>query len=200
MKQLVYLISLSLTLISCKKDKTPPIDQDEWEYDTLISPDLIPMLFDSASYWIYDNGLVKDTVTLLSVERGEAYLVPKQPAKEVFYVDFSSSQFPNYSELYFSNIISRNWTSSGFIYCANLNVGESIQNAQMLERIDTLIINSQEYYDVVKMKITQDETIANDMYLYYCNYKGMIRKEMLSNDVVTEVWDLVESNVIMYPY
>lgn len=200
MKQFVFLISLSLTLISCKKDKTPPIEQDEWEYDTLISPDLIPMLFDSASYWIYDNGFAKDTVTLLSTVRGKAYLIPNQPAKEVFQLDFNSSQFPIYSEFYFSGVISRNWTSSGFVYCVNVNVGESLQNVQLMERIDTLIVNAQEYYDVVKMKVTHDETISNDLYLYYCNYKGMIRKEMLSNDVVTEVWNLVESNVIMYPY
>lgn len=200
MKQFVYFFSLILVLISCKKDKVASIEQDNWEYDTLISPDLIPMLFDSNSYWIYDNGLEKDTVTLLSVVRGKGYIVPKQPPKEVFYLDYSSSLFPNYSEIYFSGVISRNWTTSGFVYCVNVEVGESLQNVQFVERIDTLIVNAQEYYNVAKMKISQDETISNDMYLYYCNYKGVIRKEILSNDVVTDTWNLVEYTVNMYPY
>ena len=194
-----------MILCSCKKDKVDPVipaNSSQNDYYP-VSAALIPLLFDTNSYWIYSNGSLLDTVNLISVTREELYLVPHQPKKdETFIFNYHSNELNNYTERAYGAIITRFSSDEGWVYATNLAVGGSCSGLNFVAKLDTLIVGSQEYYNVSKMRVQQGSyfPIPNDMYLYYCDSVGVIRREVLSGNSIIDTWDLIQSNIFFYPY
>ncbi len=195
----ISLLILIIFFYSCKKDKVQPAPASESSVSP-ISSTLYPLLFDASSYWIFSNGSISDTVSLTSIAREEMFVIPKQPKDETFILNYESTEFNNYSERFLGAIITRNWVNEGWVYASNLGVGESYGGLTLIGTLDTLIVGSHEFYNVSQFKVQQGSYFSDDMHLFYCDSIGVIRKEILSGSSVVETWNLIEYNILMYPY
>lgn len=193
------LFILILFFYSCKKDNTEP-DPEPQPAVSPISSTLYPLLFDTGSYWIYSNGSSSDTVSLNSVAREEMTVIPKSPKEETFILNFESTEFNNYSERFVGAIITRNWIDEGWVYASNLVAGESCGGLTQVAKLDTLLVENQQFYNVSQFRVEQGNYFSNDMYLFYSDSAGVIRKEVLSGGSIIETWNLTEYNTVMYPY
>jgi hypothetical protein len=193
------LFILILFFYSCKKDKVDPAPEPQPTVSP-ISSTLHPLLFDTGSYWIYSNGSSSDTVSLTSVAREEMIVTPKTQKDETFILNFESTEFNNYSERFMGAITTRNGIDEGWVYATNLGEGESYGGLTHVARLDTLLVENQEFYNVSQFRVEQGNYFSNDMYLFYSDSTGVIRKEVLSGGSVIETWNLTEYNTVMYPY
>lgn len=193
------LFILILFVYSCKKDKVEPDPVSQSGVNS-ISSTLHTLLFDTGSYWIYSNGSTSDTVNLNSVYREELIVVPESPKDETFILNFESTEFNNYSERFMGAIITRDWVDEGWVYASNLELGESYGGLTYVAELDTLLVENLEFYNVSQFRVEQGNYFSNDMYLFYSDSVGVIRKEVLSGGSVIETWNLIEYNTLMYPY
>ncbi len=201
----ILFILISAFFLSCKKDKVPTLVSDTptsggTPVKQTIDPSLLPYLFDSGSYWIYSNGLLTDTIQLTNVVKEDVLLAPQQPKVETFLLNFESSASTNYTERFIGAIITRFWTSDGWVFSTNLDPGQSYGGLTFMGTIDTLQISAQTFSNIKQFKINQGNYFSSDMYLYYCDSVGVVRKEVLSGNSVIETWDLIEFSSTMYPF
>jgi hypothetical protein len=139
-------------------------------------------------------------VSLTAITREEMFIIPKHPKEETFKLNYESTAFSNYTERFMGAIITRNFVNEGWVYASNLGVGESYGGLTFIGTLDTLIVNSHEFYNVSQFKVQQGSYFSDDMYLFYCDSVGVVRKEILSGSTVIDTWNLIEFNILMYPY
>lgn len=194
-----HIFFILLILCSCKKEQPIPVNSVQATF-TPINATLIPLLFDTNSYWIYSNGNQLDTVTLISLTRQEVSVSPKSLKDETFLFNYHSTLLNNYTESALGAIITRDWTNDGWVYATNLGLGETSGGLSLIEKIDTLIVGNQEYHHVSKMQVQQGSFFLSSMYLYYADSVGVIRREVLSGNSIVDTWDLIQSSILFYPY
>jgi hypothetical protein len=88
-------------------------------------------------------------------------------------------------------VISQGLYSGGFVLLSSKKIGDISQNAEILDVLDSLTIENRTYKTVVKMKVSQDEYIAQNYQLYYVDSIGVIKKEIMDNGTVRETWNLL---------
>ena len=204
-KWFIFLITVSLLILSCKKKDEPCSPYNHIAY---VSETLYPFLFDSISQWSYKeiNSNKIDNVVVTKFEYSsdiwyaigpggncpdgtliyfyKIYFSSDEFGESMWYVGFSEiSLFLGYADvLYFTNFI------NGYQY----------HNATMEGTLDTLTVNGKLYKDVVKMKIEKDWSIEDDMILYWVDSIGIVRKEIKMNNTIVETWDLQSYDVNLY--
>lgn len=199
----ILVVMMMILSLSCAKDKVDEENSPENESTVHpISDGLHSFLFDSGSWWKYSNGSIADC-TYIDKSELDVKAISNGAITEYndcLYSDYLSSQNGAYSEETFAAIITRATKESGWVFCTNIEVGGSNQNIDFLDQIDTLSIYGTDYLEVRKIYIHSSINIPNDMIFYYCQGIGVVKKEMIDNGNITETWELVDSDVSLFPY
>lgn len=203
---IVYPLLLTLFFISCEKDVE---DNDVNTSASKISQSLHPFLFDKGSYWIYRNvnSGVEDSMTVTNLTRDSFQLGPSGPGQgpqgdeEFFTINYLT--YPDMKaskEELLGYVITRGHTSGGYTLLSSKRKGDTSLNATILDILDSLKVENYTYYDVVKMKISADQYISNDYNFYYVDNIGVIKKELVENDSITDTWNLLRYETVMLNY
>lgn len=220
---LILIVLLCLGFISCKKDyelssKNGFSSDDSHSHDTfLLNPDCYPYLFDVGSYWIYQNNdsVSGSDTNVTNTNRIDSVVVKnitKYFRTENGGGGFGSAPFKNsyeqYSITYYSSYLNAEYTEhlknvsiakyGGWMYedvllCISCPEG----NAKII--FDTLVIENNPYYNVSKNKVSENQYITGNYYLYYTPNIGLVKKEILENDLVIRTWNLKSYNVSLLP-
>jgi len=191
-KILLFFISF-LFFLSCNKDETT---NHYYQYINIDSA-LYPLLFDTGSYWVYENEINKiiDSISLININK--YYLPPVKIGQESslyfeeYNLKYSSSISGIYDEQLVGYIISKGSTNGGYIYLGSHQVGDSSQNANIDTIYDTLIIAGNTYFNVVKMQCRKDQYLSDDLNLYYADSIGLIKKVIIEGEMITDNWNLL---------
>lgn len=197
----LFIISLALMITSCKKDQ-------ENESKTLIhgkiSQSLYPYLFDANSYWVYKkiNSTTFDSINVNSIKRDTLLIGPGGPGQgpqgddEIYRISYVSSLTnKSFEEQLLGGIITRGEYSGGYVFISSKKVGDESLNVKIINVFDTLTIETKKYKNVIKVKVTKDVFIDKNYFLYYVDSIGIVKKEVLTNDTVSETWNLLRSNI-----
>jgi len=191
----MLMIVFSIMLTGCHKE-SKNIDY----FHRKISQSLYPFLFDTGSYWIYkkSNSNIPDSTIVKSIIKSTFIVGPTSPGQgdqgDEKYYNIRYLSFPannSYDEQLLGYVISRGLYSGGFILLSSKKIGDKSQNAEVLDVLDSLTIENKTYKTVVKMKVNKDYYVDQNYQLYYVDSIGLIKKEIMDNDTVTETWNLL---------
>jgi len=193
----LFLLSILLSP-ACKK----AIEKQE-EPATEISESLHPFLFENGSYWVYKNNSSNslDSMIVTSISRDSFQIGPSVPGQgpsgyqEVYTINYTT--FPDLitsKEELLGYVITKGHTAGGYTLLSSKTKGDSSLNAKISDILDTLTIENQTYYNVVKMEISADRYIFNDYNYYYVDSIGVVKKEMIVDDSITDTWSLIRTN------
>lgn len=205
MRILMTILLVTILFAGCKKDE----EATTVPHHGKISSSLYPFLFNTGSYWVYKDTITNslDSTILTNITRGTFSLSPTMPGQgsqgdeEYFNLNYLSYPTNNiYSEEIFGSIISRGHTSGGITYISTKTIGDSIYNAKIENIIDTLNIEGQSYYNVIKMRIQADSYISSNYNFYYVESIGIIKKETITGETVTNTWNLLRYRTTVKPY
>jgi len=197
----LFIISLVLGITSCKKDK---VNESKTLTHGKISQDLYPYLFDANSYWVYKkiNSTTLDSINVKSIKRDTLEIGPIVPGQgpqgdeEIYRISYVSSLTnTSFEEQLLGSVITRGEFSGGMIYISSKKVGDESSTVKIINVFDTLTVETKKYKNVVKVKVTKDVFIDKNYFLYYVDSIGIVKKEILTNDNVSETWNLLRSNI-----
>ena len=185
----------AIMLDGCHKES-----KDKDYFQRKISESLLPFLFDTGSYWIYNksNTSITDSTVVKSITKNTFIVGPMGPGQgdqgdeeyyNILYMSFPANNV--YDEQLLGYVISRGLYSGGFVLLSDKKIGDKSLNAEILDVLDSLTIENKTYKTVVKMKVNQDEYIDQNYQLYYVDSIGVIKKEIMNNGTVTETWNLL---------
>lgn len=189
---------------SCKKETS---NQTQY-YQGKISSSLHPYLFDVGSYWVYKDTANSnlDSIALKNVQRTTFVIGPSHPGQgyqgdeEYFDMEYLSSYSASYHEQLFGYVISKALYNGGYVFLSSKTKGDSLANALIVDVIDSIKIENNVYRNVTKMKITNDTYINGNFNFYYADSVGVIRKETIVNNTVTQTWNLIRYKAVLLKY
>jgi len=198
-------LSFTILFSTCNKDE----DDSNTLYHGKINSKLRSFLFDIGSYWIYKDSITSnlDSTVVMSITKDVFALFPKEPGQgspgdeEYFKINYSS--YPasiSYSEEIIASLISRGYIYGGVTYIASNNVGSTILNAKLEKVIDSINIEGLQYHNVIKMRIEADEYFNSNYNFYYVDSIGIIRKEKMINETISDSWNLLRYSTSIKPY
>jgi len=203
-KWLILLITMSLLVLSCKKEE--PCSQ--YNRISNVSETLYPFLFDSISQWSYkeinSNKIDNVVVTKFEYSSDIWYAIgpggncPDGTLIYFYKIYFSSDEFGESMWYVGFHEISYLLHYSGVLYFTNFSNGYQYHNATMAGTLDTLTVNGNLYKNVVKMEIEKDWSTGDDMILYWVDSIGIVRKEIKKHKKFIETWDLQSYDVNLY--
>jgi hypothetical protein len=201
-KLLIVSMFLLSMLFSCEDEETTSKKPDFYKVDSSLNS----MFFDEGSYWVYENSdksktdsviikdIIKDTLEIGSSMPGQGVT----GYAEYYSVEYLSSQFGKYYEQLVGYLISQGFIYGGYLYLSSHEKGDSSWNAKISEIYDTLIVGENIYLKVVKMEIQADGYVPTDMNLYYLDSVGIVKKEIVSDNKITETWNLIRYNTKLF--
>jgi hypothetical protein len=171
-----------------------------------IDENLYPLLFDTGSYWIYENinNLLIDSIIIVGFEIDTFYIGPGGSGQgpigeeQYFNLTYKSDVSGIYEEQLIAYFISRGLVYGGCVYISSQSIGDTWSNAQISAIFDSLIINNRTYRNVVKMKLVQDKYLDTDMNLYYSDSIGIVKKEIIEDSMIVGTWNLLRYNTQLY--
>jgi len=183
----------------------------EPEGDTIpttgIDKGLYPFLFDTGSYWVYKDSVTGslDSTIVTSIDR-KTILTPTVPGgkpktnskTELFEIRYVS--YPTNTKSFnmlIGRVISEYDWWTGYRYLSGKQIGDESDYAKINNVIDVLNVEGNEYKDVVKMRIRHQ---YDSSYLYYVDGVGLIKKQKIIRDTITETSNLLRYNTILRPY
>ena len=201
MKNLSTLLVIIVCLInySCDKDEGFEVDYTIGQ----ISIKLYPYLFEKNSYWVYSSSdnLTTDSVYVHNIELDTLIHYPSTPGEgpaggEQFHeITYISSVYGTHSEQLVNDVISRGNVYGGYVYLTSQTIGYEHLNAKISDIYSSLIINGINYRNVVKMEVEKDNYLAQSMNIYYADSIGVIKRELIENNNISETWNLLRFNV-----
>jgi hypothetical protein len=200
----VLIVSLFLLsmLFSCEDEETTSKKPDFYKVDSSLNS----MFFDEGSYWVYENSdkSKTDSVIIKDIIKDTLELGPSMPGQgpvgdvEYYSIEYFSSFRGIYYEQLVGYVISQGCTYGGYLYLSSHEKGDSSLNAEISEIYDTLIVGENIYLKVVKMEIQADGYVPTDMNLYYVDSVGIVKKEIVSDNKITETWNLIRYNTKLF--
>jgi len=207
----LILAQISLLLVSCKKEENTTNNENTttetnptYSYNKYtISNKLYPLIFNSNSYWIYqDNNSNFDTVSINSIEFYTENISPYGPGQgspgsvDFYNFKYHSSKYGDHEEQMYVSFITLNKINGPNIYISTKNIGEENTGCKILDIIDTILINNNIFSDVVLVQdhfsITYSTNKIDTINLYYADSIGIIKKEIFQNDSIITTWNLIE--------
>ncbi len=206
MRKLLTILTVSVLFSSCqKKDEKPNFTHGK------INPNLYSYIFDTGSYWIYKDTITNsiDSTIVTSIIK-DVYLYPVtgpgqgHPGdEEYFYI--SCLTYPANTVSYDVLMLSEIGTTAPLWYgpikyISTKNIGSTFQNAKIENIIDSLSVEGEMYYNVIKMQSLPNLSSTITNYYYYVDNIGVIKKETLTGTILTGTWNLLRYNTIIKPY
>ena len=184
-----------------------PLIVSSQDYDTnFIDNRLYDYLFESGSFWVYEKADSTNVIDSLVetafvhectppvIIHGELVMGPVE-----YYKVFYESKTLNYQtwDQYIGYVIVReglDWGNNGqYIFLSSYEIGDNTGGAEIIDTMDTLVLNDFEFYHVTRMLIMHDIFENNNpVSYYYAKGIGMIRKEIYSGDTTNlqVVWNI----------
>jgi hypothetical protein len=193
--KVIFILMLPILFLGCRKE-----DEKKVINTNKISKNLYPFLFDKGSYWIYKqiNTGILDHLEVQTITRDSFGILPSFPGQglqgyEEFYtINYSSTLAGSYNEQLLGYVISKGLYHGGFVFLSSKKIGDKSMNAELTDVIDSLTIENRTYKEVIRMKISEDQYFIGNYILYYADSVGLIRKEKIVNEAITESWNLIE--------
>jgi hypothetical protein len=214
-----YLFCLLVLISACKEqdDDTPcPPDPDIVYIDSMMHP----YMFARGSQWIYQNesDSTGDTVTqdiaiLYIYEETMIHGTGNQTGgcpTSVYRVEYFSSGYQHTlywisqssdrrtSNTTFGTNISQNGIHGGYLFMADLPVGEERGKARVEAHYDSLTIGNHTFQHVTQMYAGAEQWMGWSLRLYYAPNVGVVRREYLHADTVANGFNLVDWHVTPY--
>ncbi len=211
----IYILSVLLLLAtsyySCKpNDPAPPKEpetflvwQEGWDY----------CFFKTGTWWVYQDSIsgAYDTMRVYEDDKGLDSVKDNNGRLENVYEWFDVRVYSTYSKYNyyyqvhrsFSNQLRRIKVKTGeyvgetiyFIYPPTIGkrLGYSPDIAEVVDKMDSVFVNSKLYFNTIKISHTSDETEGKKPTNYYLAKNiGYYRKEVGT----TEVWKLIDYNIV----
>jgi len=195
MKYLILFFITLLFTISCSEDENLGCSNEPDE----INSELIPYNFSIGSYWIYSDthGLL-DSVSVIDANTSNFYYGGGMGSCPLVFqtktIEFSSDLEIFYD--YFSfieSIITAGDLYNGFIYGAtdtNLWGGH-----RFIKTLDTLELENFLFTDVKLFYTSKSKFYSTNVYNYFKDSIGIVRRVLVSDAGEEETWDLTDYNV-----
>ena len=183
----------------------------EPEGDTIptsgIDKGLYPFLFDTGSYWVYKDSVTGslDSTIVTSIERkiigtptvpgGKPKTNSNNEMFEIRYVSYPTNT--KFFNILIGGVMSEYEWWSGCVYLSGKQIGLESERAKINKVLDVLSVEGNEYHDVVQMRIRHPN---DSSYLYYADGVGLIKKQKIIRDTITETSNLLRYNTILRPY
>ncbi|MBK6345669.1 MAG: T9SS type A sorting domain-containing protein [Bacteroidales bacterium] len=171
----------------------------DWIY--YIDNSLRDYLFDTGSFWVYekaDSTNVIDSLVQTDLVHG-IFVVPPGDMNIEYYHALYDSKTLNYQtwDEYHHTLIFKEgvaWQFDGqCIFISRYEIGDNSHGAEIIDTLNTFVLNNFEFNHVTKMLIMNNEfENDNPTIYYYARGVGMIRKEVFSDDTthLQEVWNI----------
>ncbi|MGE5447550.1 MAG: hypothetical protein ACM3PR_04255 [Bacteroidales bacterium] len=217
---LMVILVVVLTMIGCVKDQQDStifvkIDNSlhpilfnkgsYWVYtmvplkaDTLktVPKDSLTPPKDSIVYVRDSTNIMHDSISVESIEKDTLYITGNVRYYEYYRIHYHSSlENSFYDEQLIGYVISRGLNEGGFLLLSSKKKGDKSKNAEITDIFDELKIEDKTYKNVVKMKVLKDQFIKDNYFLYYVDNVGIVRKEKVVDNKVTETWNLIKDKV-----
>jgi hypothetical protein len=201
-----------LVLGACRKDD---LAEEPTPATYHISESLHPFMFQSNSYWVYENDStgVLDSVSVVSAYQGYFNQPPQTPGSagpldkiEYHRINlFSHLNSTSYNDFLFSSMITRNGNETPHfgqpIFLAQQPVGSERYGAYVWDQHDSLYVEGNLFTDVTEMKIVHEEqhepAFSNDTYLFFVDSIGLVKKVTDLGDGDIDSWSLERWNVVL---
>jgi len=196
----ITIILCSILIFSCKREgNTIPTSG--------IDKGLYPFLFDTGSYWVYKDSITGslDSTVVTSIERkiigtptvpgGKPRTDSRNEMFEIRYVSYPTNT--KFFNMLIGGVMSEYDWWSGYVYLSGKQIGDESDVAKINNVIDVQNVEGNEYKDVVKMRIRHR---YDSSYLYYADGVGLIKKQKIIRDTITETSNLLRYNTILRPY
>ena len=201
--KIILLVAGFFFLNSCKEEEAKDL------YHYKINSCLYPMLFNNGSYWIYMDSVsgISDSIFVTGFSRNIYPTSPTWTGQEttsdeeqfsISYKSFNSGETDN--EVLYGMVISKEHRGGNVIYIGSRTPGDSVYNAVITGIADSIIVEGHAYYNVTIVHSLQDEYLDEDCNFYYADSIGVIRKEILVNNVVVQVRSMIRCHVNLYDY
>jgi hypothetical protein len=214
LKVLCCLCCLVTLFTACKKDDEPrpPCPQPAFRK---IGPALKDYLFDTGSWWIYQNELdsTYDTLTMRSfiattysdaVIGGTGNQTGGCPSTtyegEMFISMYLGTGYhEEFTEYIRNDIITRGGPYTGHVFFPG-TAGQSSTTAHIEAVHDSLVIGGHTFYHVTQVRLSGTNEPWWPTRLFYAPNVGVIRKEFDYPASTVPFMNLVDWQVTMYPY
>lgn len=189
----IVVIALAFTLTGCNKIE---------EVAELVEIDrtLHPYLFDKGTHWIYEKvntnptnttPPIQDSVSVESITKDTLFPEGDARSYEYYTIKYFSSLHDSVpDEQLMGYVISRGLNKGGFVLLSSKKPTDKSKNAELIGVSEEMKVGNATFKQVVKMKVLKDQFISDDYFLYYADRVGVIRKEKLLKDSITETWNL----------
>jgi hypothetical protein len=114
---------------------------------------------------------------------------------EIRYVSYPTNT--KFFNILIGGVISEYEWWSGCVYLSGKQIGLESERAKINKVLDVLSVEGNEYHDVVQMRIRHPN---DSSYLYYADGVGLIKKQKIIRDTITETSNLLRYNTILRPY
>ena len=209
----LLLAFISAGLSSCYKDVNDPPHQHSNLPTVPIEQELSFYLFDTGTYWIYENASTfeRDTFSVTESEHGyfmRSYPWEPKPTEQYEYLKMTILKLgstTSYRQEVSEDFIWLNPSSNHFgalLYYISDSVGEKRAGVEYASFTPSMPLPPNSFYNVKSFYIHAAEAgynaFQNDAEYFWAPSQGLIKKvEYLPTG--DEVWNLVESHIVPYP-
>jgi hypothetical protein len=188
-KSLLYILILLIGFqSSCKKQE--PCDADYYLYE--IEPCLYTFMFDTGSYWIYNNSL-NGSLDSVYIEKCE-FIIKSYKSGPGCGQSIGTFEFVNSD---FISTLNGSFTTSMYKNKIDPEQLSPYQNrlfdCDQMELVDSLELPNNTFYNILKM-----ETINPSAELFYKEDVGLIRKILFDSIQDSIVFDLIEYQTVSF--
>jgi len=167
-----------------------------WTY--YIDSRLRDYLFDTGSFWVYekaDSTNVIDSLVQTDLVHGIFGIPPDGDYVEYYHALYDSKtlNYQTWDEYLFSLIFKEGVAWGQCIFISSYETGDNSHGAEIIDTLNTFVLNNFEFNHVTKMLIMNNELENNNPTIYYyAKGVGMIRKELYNADTshLQEVWNI----------
>lgn len=168
-----------------------------WIY--YIDSSLRDYLFDNGSFWVYEKADSTNVIdSLVQTDLVHGFLAQPDFIYTEYYQSFYESKTLNYQtwDEYIGSVIVKegvDWANGQYIFLSSYRIGANAGGAEIIDTLNTFILNNFEFKHVTKMLIMNNELENNNPTIYYyAKGIGMIRKELYNADTshLQEVWNI----------
>ncbi len=171
----------------------------DWNY--YIDNSLRDYLFDTGSFWVYEKADSTNVIdSLVQTDLVHGFFIPPPGDMNIEYYhalyDSKTLNYQTWDEYLFDFIFKEGvaWNLSGqCIFFSRYEIGDNAHGAEIIDTLNTFVLNNFEFNHVTKMLIMNNEfENDNPTIYYYAKGVGMIRKEIFSDDTthLQEVWNI----------
>ena len=112
-----------------------------------------------------------------------------------YYVQYGSTLQGDWAESVFTACTYRGWRNDGVVFIHSNQVGDSCDNAKVVEAKRVKGIEFDIYDRVTVVEVVPFKTVREHQLLYYAEDVGIIRKYVYEDSITVGTWELLRYEV-----